>query len=152
MLNQPMVEKLHALRLRGMADSFTQQQEDPQYRPLAFEERLALLVDQQWNWRQNRTLARRLKEGRLLGPACVEDINYRAARGLDRQLVRSLLHDSDWVRRHHPIFITGATGLGPVSRTGTGSGRRALSEDAPHAESCGCSDRGRLGDGGDDGP
>jgi DNA replication protein DnaC len=112
MLNQPMVEKLHALRLRGMAEGFTQQQEDPQYRQLAFEERLALLVDQQWNWRQNRALARRLKVGRLLGPACVEDINYRAARGLDRQLVRSLLHDSDWVRRHHPIFITGATGLG----------------------------------------
>ena len=112
MLNQPMVEKLHALRLRGMADGFAQQQEDPQYRQLAFEERLALLVDQQWNWRQNRALARRLKEGRLLGPACVEDLDYRAARGLDRQLVRSLLHDSDWVRRHHPIFITGATGLG----------------------------------------
>ena len=47
MLNQPMVEKLHALRLRGMADGFAQQQEDPQYRQLAFEERLALLVDQQ---------------------------------------------------------------------------------------------------------
>lgn len=112
MLNQPMVDKLYALGLRGIAEGFAQQQEDPQYRELAFEERLALLVDQQWNWRQNRALARRLKEGCLLGPACVEDINFRAARGLDRTLVRSLLNDSDWVRRHHPIFITGATGLG----------------------------------------
>ena len=74
MLNQPMVEKLHALRLRGMAEGFAQQQEDPQYRQLCFEERSALLVDQQWNWRQNRALERRLKEGRLGGPACVEDI------------------------------------------------------------------------------
>ena len=53
-----------------MVDGFTQQQEDPQYRQVAFEERLALLVDQQWNWRQNRALAWRVKEGRLLCPAC----------------------------------------------------------------------------------
>ena len=112
MLNQPMVEKLHAMRLRGLAEGFAQQQEDPQYRQLSFEERLALLVDQQWNRCQNRALARRLKEGRLGGPACVEDIDFQAARGLDRQLVRSLLNDSDWVRRHQPIFLTGATGLG----------------------------------------
>ena len=112
MLNQPMVEKLHALRLRGMAQGLAHQQEDPQYRQLCFEERFALLVDQQWNWRQNRALERRLKEGRLGGPACAEDIDFHAARGLDRQLVRSLLHDSDWVRRQQPIFLTGATGLG----------------------------------------
>ena len=112
MLKQPMMEKLYALGLRGIAEGFTQQQEDPQYRQLAFEERLGLLVDQQWNWRENRALARRLKDGRLQGPACVEDIDFRAARGLDRQLVRSLLNDSDWVRRHQPVFLTGATGLG----------------------------------------
>ena len=45
MLNQPMVEKLHALRLRGMAEGLAQQQQDPQYRQLCFEERFALLVD-----------------------------------------------------------------------------------------------------------
>jgi len=112
MLNQPTIEKLYTLRLRGMADGFTQQQEDPQTRQLSFEERFALLVDRQWNWRQNRALARRLKEARLQGPACVEDINFRAARNLDKQLVRSLLQDSDWVRRHQHIFLTGPTGLG----------------------------------------
>lgn len=112
MLNQPTIEKLHAMRLREMAEAFTQQQEDPQHHQLSFEERFALLVDRQWNCRQNRALERRLKEGRLLGPACIEDIDYRAARGLDRQLVRSLLNTSEWVRRHQPIFLTGPTGIG----------------------------------------
>ena len=78
------------MRMRGMADAFTQQQEDPQTTQLSFEERFALLVDRQWNWRQNRALERRLRIGRLQGPACVEDIDYRTPRGLDRQLVRSL--------------------------------------------------------------
>jgi hypothetical protein len=109
MLNQQTIEKLHAMRMRGMADAFTQQQEEPQTAQLSFEERFALLVDRQWNWRQNRALERRLKDGRLHGPACIEDIDFRAARGLDKQVVRSLIHDSDWVRRHQHIFLVGPT-------------------------------------------
>jgi DNA replication protein DnaC len=112
MFNQQTIEKLYTMRMRGMADGFTQQQEDPQTRQLSFEERFALLVDRQWNWRQNRALDRRLKEARLQGPACLEDIDFRAARGLDKQLVRSLTLDSDWVRRHQNIFLLGATGIG----------------------------------------
>jgi DNA replication protein DnaC len=112
MLNQPTIEKLYAMRMRGMADAFTQQQEDPQATQLSFEERFALLVDRQWNWRQNRALERRLRDGRLQGPACIEDIDFRAARGLDKQVVRPLIQDSDWVRRHQHIFLIGPTGIG----------------------------------------
>jgi DNA replication protein DnaC len=112
MLNQPTIEKLYAMHLRGMADAFTQQQEDPQSTQLSFEERFALLVDRQWNWRQNRALERRLRDGRLQGPACIEDIDFRAARGLDKQVVRPLIQDSDWVRRHQHIFLIGPTGIG----------------------------------------
>ena len=112
MLNQQTIDKLYTMRMRGMAEGFTQQQEDPQTRQLTFEERFALLVDRQWNWRQNRAQEKRLKEARLKGSACWEDINFRAARGLDKQLVRSLLQESDWVRRHQPIFLVGPTGIG----------------------------------------
>src|SRR5580704_11855731 len=104
MLNQQTIEKLHAMRMRGMADAFTQQQEEPQTAQLSFEERFALLVDRQWNWRQSRVLERRLRGGRLQGSACMEDIDFRAARGLDKQVVRSLLNDSEWVGRHQHIF------------------------------------------------
>jgi DNA replication protein DnaC len=112
MLNQPTIEKLYAMRMRGMADAFTQQQGDPQTSQLSFEERFALLVDRQWNWRENRALERRLRDARLQGPACAEDIDYRAARGLDKQVVRGLIQDSDWVRRHQHLFLTGPTGIG----------------------------------------
>ena len=112
MLNQQTIEKLYAMRMRGMADAFTQQQEDPGSAQLGFEERFAMLVDRQWNWRQNRALERRLRDGRLQGPACIEDIDFRAARGLDKQVVRPLIQDSDWVRRHQHIFLIGPTGIG----------------------------------------
>ena len=112
MLNQQTIDKLYSMRMRGMADAFTQQQEDPQSTQLSFEERFALLVDRQWNWRQNRALERRLRDGRLQGPACIEDIDFRAVRGLDKQVIRPLIQDSDWVRRHQHIFLIGPTGIG----------------------------------------
>src|SRR6266702_3239266 len=63
MLIQPTIEKLCAMRLRGMAEAFEQQQQDAHIHSLSFEERLGLLIDRQWNWRQNRALDRRLRNG-----------------------------------------------------------------------------------------
>jgi DNA replication protein DnaC len=112
MLTQPTLEKLIAMRLRGMAEAFREQQESADSQRLSFEERLGLLIDRQWNWRQNRALERRLRHGRLLGSACMEDIDYRTPRGLDRQLVRSLTTESAWVREHQNLFLIGPTGIG----------------------------------------
>lgn len=112
MLTQPTIEKLVAMRLRGMAEAFREQPESADAQQLCFEERLGLLIDRQWNWRQNRALERRLRNGRLQGPACVEDIDFRTPRGLDRQLVRSLTAESAWVREHQNLFLLGPTGIG----------------------------------------
>lgn len=115
MLNQPTLEKLQILRLHGMADAFRAQSDAAQRDGLAgltFEERFALLVDQEWTWRQNRALARRLTHAKFRYRASVEDIDFRTPRGLDRSLVRSLTQDSAWVREHQNIFLLGPTGVG----------------------------------------
>src|SRR6266704_5897689 len=115
MLNQPTLQKLQTLRLHGMAEAFRLQW-DPAQRDgladLSFEERFALLVDQEWTWRQNRALARRLSHARLRHRASVEDIDFRSPRGLDRALVRALAQDSSWVRQHQNLFLIGPTGIG----------------------------------------
>ena len=112
MLQEPMREKLLAMRLHGMADALKTQEQDPGTRELSFLERLALLVDHQWNWRQNQALARRLHVAKLRGNACVEEIDYRAARGLDKSVIRALAQESGWVRNHEHIFVLGPTGVG----------------------------------------
>ena len=112
MLNQQTLEKLHALRLQGMAAAFRAQSEQSGIGELSFEERFALLVDQQWNWRQNRALERRLTKAKLRHRASVEDLDFRTPRGLDRALLRSLTQDSAWVREHQNIFLLGPTGIG----------------------------------------
>jgi len=111
-LNQQTLEKLHALRLQGMAEAFRAQSQQDGIGELSFEERFALLVDQQWNWKQNRALEHRLAKAKLRHRASVEDIDFRTPRGLDRALVRSLIQDSGWVREHQNLFLLGPTGIG----------------------------------------
>ena len=112
MLNQPVMEKLSALRLYGMLEALKSQELDRAVNDLSFMERLALLVDQQWTWRENQALRRRLKKAKLRGSACMEDFDYRAARGLDKTVLRSLVQSSSWVRNHENIFVIGPCGVG----------------------------------------
>jgi DNA replication protein DnaC len=112
MLHEPMIEKLMAMRLHGMADALKTQQQDPAARELSFLDRLAMLIDQQWSWRQNQALTRRLHTAKLRGNACVEEIDFRAARGLDKSVIRALAQESGWVRNHEHVFILGPTGVG----------------------------------------
>src|SRR5207249_9923999 len=112
MLQQPMKEKLHALKLQGMIEALEHQEQDEATRGLNFLDRLALLVDQQWNWRQNQALTRRVLAARLRGTACVENIDYRAERGLNRSVIRGLAQESAWVANHEHIFVLGPTGVG----------------------------------------
>ena len=112
MLEQPMMDKLLAMRLHGMAEALKTQQQDPAAHELSFLERFAMLVDQQWNWRENQALARRLKAAKLRGNTCVEEIDYRASRGLDKSVLRALTQESAWVAKHENIFVLGPTGVG----------------------------------------
>ena len=112
MLQEPMMEKLTAMRLLGMVDALKAQEQDPASRELSFLERLGLLVDQQWTWRENQALARRLYVAKLKSGACVEEIDYRTAHGLDKSVMRGLAQTSAWVANHENIFVLGPTGVG----------------------------------------
>jgi len=98
MLNQPTIEKLHTMKLHGMADAFHVQLETTDMSQLSFEERFAMLVDQQWLWKENRALARRLISAKLKERGVIEDIDYQHPRGLDRKLMRAL-SSNEWVRQ-----------------------------------------------------
>jgi DNA replication protein DnaC len=111
MLNEPTMEKLQTMKLYGMANGFRAQLETTESHQLSFEERFALLVDQQWLWKQNRAFERRLQTAKLKQHAVIEDINYQHPRGLDRKLLRTLA-SSEWVRQKLNIVFTGPTGIG----------------------------------------
>lgn len=111
MLINHTLDKLRSLKLTGMADAFTQQLEQPDTHELAFNERFALLVDREATHRENRRLTRLLQLAHLKQAACIEDIDYKHRRALDRSQMAQLA-TCDWIRAHHNLHITAPTGCG----------------------------------------
>ncbi len=111
MMLQQTVEKLFELRLRTMARARQEQVHGGDHAGLSFEERLGLLVDREWLARQEQKAQRRLKNAKLKQPACIENIDYRTARGLDKQVVADLA-TCRWIRAGRNVLLTGPTGVG----------------------------------------
>jgi DNA replication protein DnaC len=112
MLSQQTLDKLYQMRLRGMAAGLQEQWNQGDMSSLSFEDRFGLLVDREWSLREDRRLTRRLQLAHLKMPnACVEDINFRHPRGLDKGQVRDLT-TCRWVAARCNLIMTGKTGLG----------------------------------------
>jgi DNA replication protein DnaC len=111
MLRHPTLDKLHALKLCGMAAAFTDQSLTPESEQMSFEERLGLLVDREMTERENRRMTSRLRRAKLRHSASLEDIDYRSPRGLDQGLIQSL-GSCQWIKEHLNLLITGPTGVG----------------------------------------
>jgi len=112
MLIEQTVEKLIELHLRTMARLFREQMNDPAMKGLPFEDRFGLLVDQQWSDRKNNNIARLTKNATFKFPnACVEDIQYRPDRRLDKDQILQLA-SGKYIKSKNNIIIMGASGAG----------------------------------------
>lgn len=112
MLNEHTLNQLRGLRLDGMVRAIQEQATSTAAAALGFDERLTMLVQREVAWRDGRRVERLLKAAKLkVSAACVEDINWRASRSLDRSLMAALA-GGDWLRNAQNLLITGATGCG----------------------------------------
>ena len=137
MLNNPTMEKLRALNLQGMAESWLEHQKTPDISSLSFDDRLGILVDAEWDRRQNKRLARHLRDAQLkLKQACLEDLDYKPTRNLDKPLILQLA-TCNWITEQHNLVIDGATGTGKTflacafAQQACRKGYRALYRRAP---------------------
>lgn len=113
MTTEETFQKLADIRLLGLARALQEQLDAPDsFDHLAFEDRVGLLVDREWTDREQRRLTRRLQVARLRErSACVEDIDYRHPRGLNKALMQRLA-TCEWVRKAQNLTLTGKTGCG----------------------------------------
>jgi len=107
----PTIQKLQELRLSGMVEAFYRQMETTSASELSFEERLAFLVEHEWRLRQERKLARRIKQAKLKTEAAFEDIDFKTPRGFNRDLMIDLGR-CQWIEHGRNLILTGPTGIG----------------------------------------
>jgi DNA replication protein DnaC len=111
MLIQPTLELLRRMKLQGMAEALKLQAEQPQLHQLPFEDRLALLVDAERAHRDQSRIKRLLRQAQFRQQASLEDLDWRAGRGLDRSLMATLA-SCDWIRQALNLILTGPSGVG----------------------------------------
>ncbi len=111
MLKHVTLDQLAELKLHGMARAFEEQLQMPEIRDLSFEERLGLLVEREATERASRRLTARLRRAKLREQAAIEDIDWRARRGLDKRQVLTLA-SCQWIADHLNVLITGKAGVG----------------------------------------
>ncbi|MCK5340438.1 MAG: IS21-like element helper ATPase IstB [Desulfobulbaceae bacterium] len=111
MLLHPTLEKLETMRFTGMAAALEEQMKMDGLDDISFEERLGLLLDREQAVRETRRMKGRLSKAKLRQDGCVEDIDFRHPRGLDKSLVIRLA-DCQWIKGHNNLIITGPTGVG----------------------------------------
>ena len=110
-MRHPNLDRLRQLRLHGMAKALEALDHQPDGAALTFDDRLALMIEREAAERANVALAARLRRARLRQNACLEDLDLRTPRGLDRTLILELA-TCRWIREHRPVLVTGPTGTG----------------------------------------
>lgn len=105
------LEKLRAMRLSTFARALKSQLGNPQYAGLSFEERLTLLVEEEFITRENRRLQRLVKQAQLKSKGSVEDVDFETPRGLKRSMYLELAQ-CRWIQKHHNLILVGPTGAG----------------------------------------
>lgn len=103
--------RMRELKLSSMAAALQQQMETPSLLQMSFEDRLAILIEHEWSDRENRKLKRLVRGAGLPEAACLEDLDFRTTRNLDKSYIAGLL-PCEWVRRRQNLIILGATGVG----------------------------------------
>ena len=111
MLIHPMLDKLQTLRFFGMLSALEEQMKMPDIEKLCFDERFGLLIDREMIDRQNRRFKTRLRKAKLRQNACLEDIDFRHPRGLDKSLMLQLA-SGQWIKEANNLLIIGPTGVG----------------------------------------
>jgi len=112
MMNEPTKDKLYQMRLAAMAVAWQEQQKDPAFASLGFDERFGLLVDAEYLARDNRRLQRLIKDAQFRLPhACLEDVEAASARGVDKSVVAQLATCA-WIGDHRNVLVSGPTGVG----------------------------------------
>ncbi len=111
MLDNATLDKLYTLQWNGFQKGLEEQLESTQYNGMTFMDRLGLLLDREITVRENKQLEKLLTRAKMKHRACVEDLDFKIPRNLNKSVILSLASCA-WLQKGHNVLITGPTGIG----------------------------------------
>lgn len=111
MNQQTTIEKMKHMRLLGMASTYHQSLTKHLYQDYTQDQFTALLVDQEWEDRQNRKIKNLVRQANFRLPVSTHDIDYTSKRKLDKNQFERLL-GLQFLSQAENIIFTGSTGVG----------------------------------------
>lgn len=111
MNNSQTIEKMRQMRMKAMAELHHNHLKTNQYQQMSTDEYLALLVDHEWENRQNQRIDRLTKAAKFRQKASLEEVDFISQRNLDKNMFIRL-GTLDFITRKQNIIFTGASGTG----------------------------------------
>ena len=111
-MNQQMtIQKMKSMRLQGMAQPHHSNIENNLFQDYTLDQYVALLVDQEWEFRQNRKTSNLLRMAKFRSPASIKNIDFTTSRNLDKNIFDRLA-TLNFLEKKENLIIIGATGTG----------------------------------------
>ncbi len=108
---QQLLNELRELNLSAMATKLEELCSSPLNQELSLREQMSLMVNAQLTLKRNRKIQRLLRESGLNTTIRLGDLEFDEKRGFSRSQYLEFMR-LDFVKQHHNIVITGATGCG----------------------------------------
>ncbi|HOS49601.1 MAG TPA: IS21-like element helper ATPase IstB [Bacteroidia bacterium] len=105
------LELMHGMRLHGMYDAMQGLVQSKQLTSLSADQLLALLLQQEWDERNNRRIDRLTKSARFRYSASMTEVKADTKRNLSGELL-AVISTCEWVSKAENLMITGPTGVG----------------------------------------
>ena len=110
-MNTQIIEKMKTMKFYGMLRAFQTSLESGQFARFTSDEMVAHLIDEEWDDRYNRKIARSMASAKFRYKASVEQMYFESDRGMDKNMIMRLA-ECTFIDRKENIFVTGSTGIG----------------------------------------
>jgi DNA replication protein DnaC len=111
MMNEEVIKRMREMKFYGMVRAFQSSLESDTLNDLTKDEMIAHLIEEEWDDRCNRKIARNVHNAKFHYKASIEQMYFNTDRGIDKNQVMRLA-ECTFISSRENLMITGSTGIG----------------------------------------
>jgi DNA replication protein DnaC len=110
-MNEQTLQKMRQMKFFGMVRSFLTSLENGNMTAMTADEMVSLLIDSEWDDRNNRRIERQMRNAKFRYKTNIEQLHFDIDRNLDKNQIMRLT-ECAFIKKKENVLITGSTGIG----------------------------------------